>query len=269
MPTRYLKPGICDSEAIDNCSAMAETLFYRLLVNVDDFGRIDARHAVIRARCFPLKNISKEQVKKLLFELHENGLIILYRSNDCDYLQMNKWDNKPRSNESKCPEPTDECIQTYTNVNHLHTNLPVTVTETVTKTVTKTRSLVSEQFSIFWKEYPNKKAKPKALEAWRKNKPNLQEVLKALAWQKETEQWQKNGGEFIPYPATWLNAGRWQDEPPEKINGVAKPKEPDWRESKEGIERVGKEIELEQLPNEDIKSYRKRIQEKLDEIRTH
>ena len=33
MPTRYLKPGICDSDRLDKCSPLAETLFYRLLVN--------------------------------------------------------------------------------------------------------------------------------------------------------------------------------------------------------------------------------------------
>jgi hypothetical protein len=30
---------------------------------------------------------------------------------------------------------------------------------------------------------------------------------------KQTEQWQKEGGQFIPYPATFLNQRRWEDEP--------------------------------------------------------
>ncbi len=136
MPTRYLKPGICDSEAVDRCSPLAECLFYRLLVNVDDFGRIDARPAVIRSKCFPLKDtICNKDVEKLLLELQTNSLVLLYQSNGCAFLQMNKWDNVPRSKESKCPAPPDICIQVHTDVNKPHTNLPVTVTGTGTETV--------------------------------------------------------------------------------------------------------------------------------------
>ena len=128
MPTRYLKPGICDSDLIDRCSTLAECLFYRLLVNVDDFGRIDARPAVIRAKCFPLKeNISNKDTEILLNELNTIGLIVLYKISGCIYLQMQKWDNIPRSKESKCPDYTDDCIQLHTDVNNSHTVLPVTV----------------------------------------------------------------------------------------------------------------------------------------------
>lgn len=139
MPTRYLKPGICDSETIDRCSPMAECLFYRLLVNVDDFGRIDARPAVVRSRCFPLKDtITNKDVTELLSELHNVGLIHLYNSDGCAYLQMKKWDNAPRASKSKCPSPSDDCIQVHTTVCKPPTILPETVTVTVTKTDTET-----------------------------------------------------------------------------------------------------------------------------------
>jgi len=140
MPTRYLKPGICDSEAIDKCSPVAETLFYRLLVNVDDYGRLDARPAVVRSKCFPLKDsLNNNDVLNLLKELQESGLILIYKSNDCSYIQMLKWDNVPRSKESKCPAYDDTCIQMYTDVSDEHTNLPVTVTVTGTGTETVNR----------------------------------------------------------------------------------------------------------------------------------
>lgn len=149
MPTRYLKPGICDSESIDKCSALAETLFYRLLVNVDDYGRLDARPAVVRAKCFPLKDsISNNDTLDLLKELQSNGLIVIYKSSDCVYLQMLKWDNNPRSKESKCPRYDDSCIQMYADVCGSHTNLPVTVTVTVTETVNRKPELKPEQETV-------------------------------------------------------------------------------------------------------------------------
>ena len=68
-------------------------------------------------------------------------------------------------------------------------------------------------FLEFWFSYPKKTGKDKALQAWMKKKPKVDDVLTALNWQKQSEQWQKEKGQFIPNPATYLNEGRWQDEP--------------------------------------------------------
>lgn len=139
MPTRYLKPGVRDSEAIDNLSPQAEILFYRLLVTVDDFGRFDARPAMIKAQCFPIKdsiNISK--CKDLLDELNNKGLIYIYEAGGKLNLMMCKWDNIPRAKESKYPAPTDVCTHLHTTVNQVNTDAPLTVTVTKTKTETKT-----------------------------------------------------------------------------------------------------------------------------------
>ena len=147
MPTRYLKPGICDSSSIDSVSPEAERLYYRLLVNVDDFGRMDARLPIIKARCFPLKEEMKSSViEKWLKELAESGLTLVYICMDEPFLQFTKWDNKPRASESKFPAFDDTCIQMYTDV-------PLTETVTVTKTVTETPD-VQAVVSIFdfWKE---------------------------------------------------------------------------------------------------------------------
>lgn len=72
----------------------------------------------------------------------------------------------------------------------------------------------SEEFSQFWTAYPRKEAKAKALEAWNKNTPPIEEVLAALKWQTKKDDWTKEGGKYIPMPATYLNARRWTDERP-------------------------------------------------------
>jgi hypothetical protein len=137
MPTRYLKPGVRDSEAIDNLSPQAENIFYRLLVTVDDFGRFDARPAMIKAQCFPIKeSVSINKCKELLEELSRANLILLYEAEGKPYLQMCKWDNIPRAKESKYPAHEGTCIQLYTDV-------PLTETETETKTKTKTDISIS------------------------------------------------------------------------------------------------------------------------------
>ena len=73
-------------------------------------------------------------------------------------------------------------------------------------------------FDAFWKAYPRKVAKQAALKAWNKatKKPTIEVILSALEIQKKSEQWTKDDGQFIPHPATWINAGRWDDEVIEK-----------------------------------------------------
>lgn len=69
-------------------------------------------------------------------------------------------------------------------------------------------------FDEFWQAYPKKTAKQAALKAWNKLKPDgefLKIILNALEQQKQSVQWQKDGGQYIPYPATWLNGKRWED----------------------------------------------------------
>jgi hypothetical protein len=41
----------------------------------------------------------------------------------------------------------------------------------------------------------------------------LDKMLAGLEWQRQQAAWMKDGGQFVPHPATWLNQGRWDDEP--------------------------------------------------------
>lgn len=73
-----------------------------------------------------------------------------------------------------------------------------------------------EGFDLFWSEYPNKDGKAQAKKAWDKHKPDLDIVLSALSWQKETKQWK---GGFIPMASTYINNARWEDENPDSSFG--------------------------------------------------
>lgn len=75
-------------------------------------------------------------------------------------------------------------------------------------------SALDDGFDLFWNAYPKKVGKDKAITAWKKKKPKLETVLKALQWQKQSDQWTKQDGQFIPNPTTYINEGRWQDEMP-------------------------------------------------------
>jgi hypothetical protein len=74
------------------------------------------------------------------------------------------------------------------------------------------RKEAERAFASFWNEYPRKVGKKAALKAYMKVPATERaNILSALRLHKHSEQWQKDGGKFVPYPATWLNGERWDD----------------------------------------------------------
>lgn len=70
-------------------------------------------------------------------------------------------------------------------------------------------------FDRFWSAYPKKKSKGDAEKTWKKLRPDEQlqdRIHRALEQAKTSADWKKDGGQFIPYPASWLNAKGWEDD---------------------------------------------------------
>ena len=88
--------------------------------------------------------------------------------------------------------------------------------ETITKETIQKKEYTL--FESFWKAYPKKVAKEKALKSWEKIvfKGGLFELIMSQL-EKYKKQW--IDPQFIPYPATWLNQARWEDEIEDKLPG--------------------------------------------------
>jgi hypothetical protein len=74
-------------------------------------------------------------------------------------------------------------------------------------------------FDEFWNSYPKKVGKQDAVKAWKKIKPDavlMGKIISGLNAWKDSDQWNKEDGQYIPYPATWLNKRKWEDEVPQK-----------------------------------------------------
>lgn len=92
------------------------------------------------------------------------------------------------------------------------------------------KQVLTGAFDRFWVAYPRHQGKEAARKTWEKLNPDaalLAEMLAALERQRASDQWRRDGGQFIPYPATWLNGRRWEDEPTpiqarqfKRLNGV-------------------------------------------------
>lgn len=86
---------------------------------------------------------------------------------------------------------------------------------TALETGTRTKVRGDYEFELFWAAYPKKVGKKAAQKAFlnAQNRPQIDDLLDSVGKAKLSEQWRKEGGQFIPNPATWLNQGRWDDEP--------------------------------------------------------
>ena len=79
----------------------------------------------------------------------------------------------------------------------------------------KNNELYKEQFEQFYKQYPKKVKKQEVLKWFDKNKPSnelFSSMMSSLEQFKKSQEWLKDGGQYIPYPTTWLNQKRWEDE---------------------------------------------------------
>ena len=85
---------------------------------------------------------------------------------------------------------------------------------------------LESKFNAFWKEYPKKVSKENARKWFIKNNPSdelFNKMIKSLERFKKLDDWKKQNGKYIPYPSTWLNQKRWEDEfetDEEKINRI-------------------------------------------------
>lgn len=124
MPNRIIKETICTSEEIDALTVDQECFFYRLMVVVDDFGTMDARPAILKARCYPLKSIDNNCVQALLLALRDVGLVQIYEVDGRPYLHVKNWakHQQIRAKTSKYPMPP---IAVDINCNQAQSNVPV------------------------------------------------------------------------------------------------------------------------------------------------
>ena len=114
MPNRIIKESICSSESIASLSDFQEVFFYRLIVNCDDYGRMDARPAILRARLFPLRDrLTFKDIQSVLQALADAGCVEFYMVDGKPYLRLPAWEvhQQIRAKKSKYPEPEYTCNQ--------------------------------------------------------------------------------------------------------------------------------------------------------------
>ena len=134
MPNRLIKDSIHESEKISKLSDFQFRVWVNLITYVDDYGRGDARPAIIKGRCFPLRDeIKAEDIGGALQQLAANGCIRLYVVDGMRYLYFPNWDDhqRIRTKVSKFPSPdnpeavVDNPLQTAADCDNSPQNVPL------------------------------------------------------------------------------------------------------------------------------------------------
>lgn len=227
MPNRLLRESICTSDSIDSLSWFEEVLFYRLIVNCDDYGRFDGRAAVIKSRLFPLKdNVTVKSIDAAMNKLVSAELVVLYVFEGKPYLYLPTWDRHQtvRAKKSRYPAPDVICDHLQANdfiCKQMHADVPVIQSNPNPNPIRESESNCAPArdvsakdaaFDAFWEAYPKKVGKAAAKKAFDKVPKNVwDKLVPSVNIQKQSRQWLKDDGQFIPNPATWLNQGRWDD----------------------------------------------------------
>ena len=77
------------------------------------------------------------------------------------------------------------------------------------------------EFDVWWPHYPKKRNRPTALKAYTvarktstngKGMPPVERLIEITKRQAMSYDWTKNGGEFVPYPASYIRASGWDNE---------------------------------------------------------
>ena len=117
MPNRILKDSICTSEDIAALDWAAEVFWYRLIVQCDDYGRMDARPAILRARCYPLAmaRVNEADITAWLVAFQNAGMVQLYTVAGKPYLRIPAWDKhqQVRAKRSKYPDMIADANRCY------------------------------------------------------------------------------------------------------------------------------------------------------------
>lgn len=181
--------------------------------------------------------VGRDYMQSAMREIAEAGYLRLIKAQDAAGRWSSQWEvhetpvstpvlhPEPASPEPAFPEPVDPVsgapgaglgvsITRTIEQEPRNKNTPVVPTTGSEKIVVDE---VAAGFREFWAQYPNKAGKKAAIKAWNKatqagRRDIVAEILSALPRHKAQRGWLKDGGEYIPHAATWLNAERWTDE---------------------------------------------------------
>lgn len=213
---RTIKPEFFTSEDIVSLSPLARLLYIAIWCESDKEGRLVWKPVTFKLRYFPGDSCDMQAMCQ---EIIGAGLVVLYGEGYAVIPSFKAHQHiNPRESESNLPEPT-----VPTKKARVVTRQSRDIDAQVGREgkgkegndEDATRVEVPEGFVGFWEAWPasdRKQAKGKCLEVWKKARAERDAamVLAHVERMKASQEWRKNGGEFIPAPLVYLHQRRWE-----------------------------------------------------------
>jgi hypothetical protein len=195
----------------------ARLTFLMLFTIADDSGRLRGNSRMLASLLFPYDDDAGKKIDGWLSELEKEACVIRYKAHGDNYVEICNW-----LIHQKIAKPSPSKIPSFESVREDSSNVRE---DSLLDQGSRIKDQGKDQdhsredaressFANFWSAYPKKIGKGAAETAWKKAKVNghLSEVLSALEAQKRSDQWTRDGGQFIPNPSTWINQRRWEDD---------------------------------------------------------
>lgn len=122
VPNRLIRDGILTSDRVNTLTLGGEVFYRRLLSVVDDYGRFDGRHVMLKVSCYPLRvdSVREADISRWIAECEKAGLIVLYAVDGKPYLAVLDFRQQVRAKHSKFPPPPDDAHLHSTRVAGAH-----------------------------------------------------------------------------------------------------------------------------------------------------
>lgn len=215
--------------SLDNCSdCIALYIFYYKTAKWQKTNIIKATDAYIKKSL----NWGVDKIQRTKKILKEKGLINIVQKRDDGkisgwYVEVNYLINNKKEEEIKIKidnskntyfqqlENSTTCNQETNALKEYIKCLKIEIEMLKNNKKENKKKKENEFFDKFWEVYPRKVDKKKAREKFAKIKPTeelVDTMIKQIERFKQTNDWQKENGKYIPHPSTWLNNNRWEDE---------------------------------------------------------
>jgi len=231
---RNIKPGFFQNEELAELEPINRLAFIALWTVCDYKGCLEYRPKRLKVQLLPYDNVDIEDI---MINLEQSGFIKIYSVEEQSYIKILNFEKhqNPHPNEiksgSKIPDFDEKAIEINVSeliaINHdkdgtSHADSLLLIPDSLNPLTDSTPKVIKREkweddFDIFWQEYPKKKDKQAAKLVWKKIRPNLQDVLKALSWQKQSKEWFEQGGKFVKHPERYIKNHSWLDEPSELV----------------------------------------------------
>lgn len=221
---RMFSKAIINSDSFIEMPDSSQVLYFYLAMQEDDDGFVDNWKSIMRMTGKKEDDLKILITKKFIIPF-ESGIIVIKHWRIHNYIQNDRY-TETKYKQEKALLSLDEnkayvlqqgqCIQDGYNVDTQNKNKnQILDINNIYGQIEGQKEEWEGQFEEFYKKYPKKVKKQEVKKWFKKNKPSSElfsSIMGRLEQFRGSMDWLKDNGRYIPYPSTWLNQKRWEDE---------------------------------------------------------